>query len=87
MTDLTSRAVRDRAVSGQRARDTRSSLSNFCSCLRNPSLGWISRRERTRAKASARDIPLLIIRNAIAHVAERETPIRQWTNTRPEIKY
>lgn len=65
-------------------RETLSSLSRSCSWRRKPSLGWMSRRERTRARASVSDIPRLIIRKARAQVAERDTPIKQWTSTRPE---
>ena len=55
------------------------------SCIRKHWLGQTSMCGLTAATASCRLRPSAIIRKASTNVAERLTPIRQWTNTRPGI--
>lgn len=58
-------------------------MSRLRSCCRKPWLGQMSLCVLTAATASRRVRPSTIIRKASTSVAERLTPIRQWTNTRP----
>lgn len=58
-------------------------MSRRRSCCRKPGLGQMSLCGLTAATASCSLRPSIIIRKARTSVAERLTPIRQWTNTRP----
>lgn len=58
-------------------------MSRPRSCCRNPGLGQMSLCGLTATTASRSVKPSTIIRKASTKVAERLTPIRQWTNTRP----
>lgn len=59
-------------------------MSRCRSWLRKPGLGQMSLCCRTALTASIRVRSSQIMRKANTRVAERLTPIRQWTNTLPE---
>lgn len=61
-------------------------LSRLRSCCRNPELGQMSLWDLTAATASCSCRPSQIIKKASTNVAERLTPIRQWTRTRPRTE-
>lgn len=64
---------------------SRTRLMSRCrSWLRKPGLGQMSLCSRTALMASIRVRSSQIMRKANTRVAERLTPIRQWTNTLPE---
>lgn len=58
-------------------------VSRMRSCCRKPGLGQMSLWGLTAATASRSVRPSTIIRKANTNVADRLTPIRQWTSTLP----